>query len=301
MRPAVGVRLLAFAGILAALFLNSGCDRDNDPSRNTLSTGRSSGDPLKGSLAEPGLFKLQQDDGQWVMPAKNYASTRYSSLDEINAGNVARLRVVWTFSTGVNAGHEAAPLVVGSTMFVVTPFPNFVYALDLAQPGAPMKWKYDPKSEGAARGVACCDVVNRGLAYWDGSLFFNTLDGRTIALDAATGNEKWIARLGDFNRGESMTMAPIVAHGKVIVGNSGGEFGVRGWLVALESATGSVAWRAYSTGPDADVLIGAGFKPFYAQDRGTDLGIRSWPAEAWKTGGGTTWGWLSYDPDLNLV
>jgi PQQ-dependent dehydrogenase (methanol/ethanol family) len=289
-------------GIAAAvLLLAAGCDRDRDPSANTSSTARSSGTPLKGTVAEPDLLKLQADDGQWPMAAKNYASTRYSGLDEINTTNAARLKVAWTFSTGVTAGHEAAPLVVGSTMYLVTPFPNFVYALDLTQPGAPMKWKYDPKPDSAAKGVACCDIVNRGAAYWNGSIVFNTLDGRTIALDAATGAEKWITKLGDINRGETITMAPIVARGKVIVGNSGGEFGVRGWLVALDAASGSIAWRAYATGPDKDVLIGPQFKPFYPQDRGTDLGIKSWPADGWKTGGGTMWGWISYDPDLNLV
>jgi PQQ-dependent dehydrogenase (methanol/ethanol family) len=285
----------------AVLLLAAGCDRDRDPSANTSSTARSSGTPLKGTVAEPDLVKLQGDDAQWPMAAKNYASTRYSGLDEINTTNAARLKVAWTFSTGVTAGHEAAPLVVGSTMYLVTPFPNFVYALDLTQPGAPMKWKYDPKPDSAAKGVACCDIVNRGAAYWNGSIIFNTLDGRTIALDAATGAEKWITKLGDINRGETITMAPIIARGKVIVGNSGGEFGVRGWLVALDAASGSMAWRAYATGPDKDVLIGPQFKPFYPQDRGTDLGIRSWPADAWKTGGGTMWGWMSYDPELNLV
>jgi lanthanide-dependent methanol dehydrogenase len=296
-------RWIGYAAIACVpLLLAGGCDRDNDPSSNTTSTARSSGSPLKGSFsADPDPLKLQQDDGQWVMPAKNYASTRYSSLDEINLGNASRLKVAWTFSTGVNAGHEAAPLIVGTTMFLVSPFPNYVYALDLTQPGAPMKWKYDPKSEGSARGVACCDVVNRGAAFAEGSIFFNTLDGRTIALDAQNGQERWVTKLGDINRGESMTMAPIVARGKVIVGNSGGEFGVRGWLAALDAKTGSVVWQAYATGPDKEVLIGKNFKPFYPQDRGTDLGIRTWPAEGWKTGGGTMWGWLSYDPETNLI
>jgi PQQ-dependent dehydrogenase (methanol/ethanol family) len=256
---------------------------------------------MTGRFAEPDLVKLQQDDGQWVMPAKNYASTRYSTLDEINSSNASRLKVAWTFSTGITAGHEAAPLIVDNTMFLVTPFPNIVFALDLTQPGAPIKWKYDPTPEAAARGVACCDVVNRGGAYWNGSVIFNTLDGRTIALDAATGTEKWVTKLADINRGETITMAPLVAKNKVIVGNSGGEFGVRGWLVALDAANGSVAWKAYATGPDKDVLLGPSFKPFYPQDRGTDLGISTWPPEAWKTGGGTMWGWMSFDPESNLL
>ena len=241
------------------------------------------------------------DDGQWLTAAKDAANTRFSGLDEINTSNASRLRVAWTFSTGVTAGHEAAPLVVGSTMYVVTPFPNVLYALDLAQPGAPIKWSYDPKPLGAARGVACCDVVSRGAVFWNGTVIFNTLDNRTVAVDAATGVPRWTATLGDINRGESITMAPIVAKDKVLVGNSGGEFGVRGWLTALNASDGSLAWRAYSTGPDKDVLIGPSFKPFYEQDRGHDLGVSSWPPDAWKTGGGTVWGWLSYDPALNLV
>jgi lanthanide-dependent methanol dehydrogenase len=98
-----------------------------------------------------------------------------------------------------------------------------------------------------------------------------------------------------------MTMAPLVAKGKVFVGNSGGEFGVRGWLTALDVGSGKIAWRAYSTGPDADVLIGSRFKPFYAQDQGKDLGVKSWPGDAWRTGGGTVWGWLAYDPELDLL
>jgi PQQ-dependent dehydrogenase (methanol/ethanol family) len=256
---------------------------------------------LGGTMTSSDPADLQKDDGQWVMPAKNYASTRFSGLDEINAANVKQLGVSWTFSTGMVSGHEAAPLVVGSTMFIVTPFPNIVYAFDLTRPGAPIKWKYDPAPLGASKGVACCDLVNRGAAYANGLIFFNTLDGRTIAVDAATGAPKWITQLGDINTGETMTMAPLVVKGKVLVGNSGGEFGVRGWLTALDADSGKIAWRAYSTGPDKDVLIGANFKPHYAMDQGKDLGITSWPGEGWRTGGGTVWGWISYDPELNLL
>jgi PQQ-dependent dehydrogenase (methanol/ethanol family) len=235
------------------------------------------------------------------MPARNHASTRFSDQDQINAGNASSLRLAWTFSTGVLKGHEAAPLVVGDTMYVVTPYPNVVYALDLSRPRGPVRWVYKPKPAAAAQGVACCDVVSRGAAYDGGRLFFNTLDDHTIALDALTGREIWNTQVGDINHGESMTMAPLVVKGRVLVGNSGGEFGVRGWLTALDAASGRIAWRAYSTGPDADVLIGSDFKPFYAQDRGPDLGVSSWPPEMWKIGGGTVWGWISYDPALNLV
>ncbi|WP_156937948.1 methanol/ethanol family PQQ-dependent dehydrogenase [Mesorhizobium sp. LNHC221B00] len=241
------------------------------------------------------------DDGQWTMPAKNYASTRYSELAEINEGNAKNLQVAFTFSTGVNKGQEAAPLVVGSTMYIVTPFPNIVYALDLSKPGAPMKWKYEPNPEPAAQGVACCDVVNRGAAFADGRIFFNTLDGHTIALDVNSGQPIWNAHIGNINIGETITMAPLVVKGKVLVGNSGGEMGVRGWVKALDAGDGHVVWTAYNTGPDKDVLIGPDFKPHYDMDKGKDLGVTTWPPEAWKIGGGNMWGWISYDPDLNLI
>jgi PQQ-dependent dehydrogenase (methanol/ethanol family) len=235
------------------------------------------------------------------MPAKDYASTRYSGLGEINTGNVKNLKVAWTFSTGVVRGHEGAPLVVNDTMYLVTPFPNELYAFDLTQPGAPVKWSFKPSPSAAAQGVACCDVVNRGAAWANGRIFYNTLDDQTVAVDAVTGKLVWKTKVGDINRGETLTMAPLVVKNKVLVGNSGGEMGVRGWLTALDTETGQIAWRAYSTGPDKDVLIGPGFKPFYAQDRGADLGVKTWPPEAWKIGGGTVWGWISYDPELNLI
>ena len=240
-------------------------------------------------------------DGEWPLAARDYASTRYAPLADITPANAATLKVAFTFATGVLHGQEAAPLVVGSTMYIVTPYPNIVFALDLTQPGAPIKWKFEPKPLAAAQGVACCDVVNRGASYADGRIFFNTLDSQTIALDAESGRELWRVKLGDIRKGETMTMAPLAAAGKVLVGNSGGEFGVRGWLVALEAATGREMWRAYSTGPDTDVLIGPDFKPFYAKDKGADLGKTTWPGEAWKIGGGTVWGWISYDEAAKLV
>jgi PQQ-dependent dehydrogenase (methanol/ethanol family) len=245
------------------------------------------------------IIRASQDDSQWIMAAKNYANTRFSGLDRINAGNVKDLRVAWTFSTGLRHGHEAAPLVVKDTMYIVTPWPNILYALDLKRDGA-LKWVYKPEPARAAQGVACCDVVNRGAAYADGKIFYNTLDNHTVAVDAQTGREVWKTRLGEITRGETITMAPLVVNGKVLVGNSGGEMGVRGWLTALDAGSGRIAWRAYSTGPDRDVLIGADFKPPYV--KGENLGATTWPnEEAWRVGGGTVWGWISYDPEANLI
>jgi len=243
----------------------------------------------------------QAGAGEWPMAGKDYANTRFSELDEITTANVTNLKIAFTFSTGAERGHEAAPVVVGNAMYIVTPYPNVLYALDLTKPGAPPKWKFEPKPLAAAQGVACCDVVNRGVAFSNGRIFLNTLDGQTIAVDAQTGREIWRTKLGEINRGESMTMAPLVVKDKVLVGNSGGELGVRGWIAALDAASGRIAWRAYSTGPDRDVLIGARFKPFYESERGKDLGVSTWPPEAWKIGGGTVWGFVSYDPASNLI
>jgi len=240
------------------------------------------------------------EDGQWLMASKDWANTRYSGLGEITAANARNLRVAWTWSTGNPFGHEGAPLVVGSTMYVVTPFPNTLFALDLAQQGA-IKWKYQPPYILAAPGVSCCGRINRGAAFADGRVFFATLDNQVVAVDAASGREVWRTLVGSIERGETMTMAPIVVKGKVLVGNSGGEFGVRGWVTALDAATGQIAWRAFGTGPDSDVLIGADFKPFYDKDRGKDLGAQSWQPGGWGHGGATMWGWFSYDPELDLL
>lgn len=251
--------------------------------------------------AKPRAPAFATTGSEWPSPGMNPALTRYSALDQINAGNVAKLQVVSTFSTGLNKGHEAAPIVVGSTLYFVTPYPNVLYALDITKPGMPLKWKFEPRPEAASQGVACCDVVNRGAAYADGRIFFNTLDGQTLAVDAETGKELWRTKLGDITVGETITMAPLVAKDKVIVGNSGGEMGVRGWAIALDAATGKMVWKAYSTGPDNEVLIGPDYKPFYDKEKGKDLGVATWPADMWQQGGGTVWGWVSYDPELNLI
>jgi len=246
------------------------------------------------------LVKMQRDPDQWVVPGKNYALTRYSELNQITTENVKSLKVAWTFSTGVLRGHEGAPLVVGDTMYLVTPFPNIVYALDLTKPGPPVKWKYEPKQDADVIPIACCDVVNRGAAYADGKIFFNQLDTHTVALDAATGKELWKVKQGDSKQGQTITAAPLVIRDKVITGISGGEFGVRGFVTANDVNTGQQLWRAYSTGPDAEVLIGKDFSSPYASHQGKDLGVSTWKGEEWKKGGGTTWGWYSYDPELNL-
>jgi PQQ-dependent dehydrogenase (methanol/ethanol family) len=241
------------------------------------------------------------DDGNWTMPGKDTASTRFSALDQITPANVGKLALSFTFSTATTHGYEAPPLVVGGTMYLVTPFPNDLYALDLTKPGAPTKWVFKPKPAAASQGVACCDTVNRGAVYDNGRIFFNTLDGQAIAVDAGSGQEVWRTKLGEIQKGETITMAPLVADGKVIVGNSGGEMGVRGWIAALDEGSGRLVWKAFSTGPDKDVLIGSRFKPYYAMDQGKDLGVKTWPPDSWKIGGGSVWGWVSYDPETKTI
>ncbi|HTV50005.1 MAG TPA: PQQ-dependent dehydrogenase, methanol/ethanol family [Steroidobacteraceae bacterium] len=239
-------------------------------------------------------------DGEWSMPGKDYGATRYSSLTQITSRNATRLHPVWTFSTGVLGGHEGQPLVVKDTMYVVTPWPNVLYAFDLTQEGYPLRWKYRPPVSPNAIGIACCDVVNRGAFFADGKIIYNLLDGHTVAVDAASGKELWSTQVADLGSGETTTMAPLVAKGRVIVGASGGEFGIYGWLKGLDVNTGAIVWTAHNMGPDADMLAKPGvFKPPY--DSGSDLGERSWPGESWKTGGGPVWGSVTYDPELDLI
>ncbi len=247
------------------------------------------------------LLQLQTDDKQWVMPGKDYSQTRFSTLSQINPRNVKNLRPAWTFSTGTLRGHEGAPLVVGDTMYVHTSFPNNVYALDLKGPDVGrIKWAYLPKQDPSVQAVACCDNVNRGLSYGDGKVFLSQLDGNLVALDATTGKEAWKVQNADPKVGATMTSAPHIYKDKVIVGVSGGEFGVRGHVTAYNVRDGRQVWQAYSMGPDEDVLLADDFNqanPHFGQRK---QGTETWQGDQWKTGGGTTWGWYAFDPQLNL-
>ena len=292
--------VLAWTSLAAAQTVPAPVPADEVFSREQIGHALAAPTPEAGHTVA-NLANAPADDGQWTMPSKNYASTRFSALTELNPQNVRGLTPVFSFSLGVNKGQEAAPIVVDNIMYVVTAYPNYVYALDLAKPGAPLKWKFAPKPVPASQGVACCDVVNRGGTVSDGKYIFDTLDGQVIALDVKTGQALWRTRLGNIHVGETLTMAPLVAKGRVFVGDSGGEMGVHGWLAALDESSGKLLWKAYNTGPDDQVLIGPQFRPFYASDRGTDLGVKSWPPQAWKIGGGTAWGWATYDAELDTI
>ncbi|MEW8550698.1 MAG: PQQ-dependent dehydrogenase, methanol/ethanol family, partial [Candidatus Thiodiazotropha endolucinida] len=234
------------------------------------------------------------------MPNGNYASTRYSELDQINTSNVKDLRVAWTFSTGVLRGHEGGPLVLGDVMYIHSPFPNKVFALDLSNDGR-IIWKYEPRQDTSVIPVMCCDTVNRGLAYGDGKIILSQADTTLVALDAKTGKKIWSVVNGDPSKGETSTAAPMVVKDKVFIGISGGEFGVRGSMTAYNLKDGKLAWRAYSMGPDSDTLLDPQMTTHLGKPVGKDSGINTWKGDQWKIGGGATWGWYSYDPDLNLM
>jgi len=250
----------------------------------------------KGGTLPPG-----GTDSNWVTPARTYEGTRYSPLNKITTDNVSSLQEAWSYTTGIKDGHEGQPLVVDNTMYMVTPVPNKLIAFDLTKPGPAIKWEFSPPIDVASYGKACCDTVNRGAVFSNGLIIYNVLDNHTVAVDAKTGKMVWRTKLDNVETGSTITMAPLVVGNRVIVGNSGGELGVRGWIAGLDVKTGKVAWRAYHTGPDKDVLIGANFKPYYKSMQGKDMGVKTWEGEQWKLGGSTAWGWVTYDPETKLI
>src|SRR3984893_1565647 len=252
-----------------------------------------------GAGANDELIKLSKDPSQWAMPTGNYANWRYSELNQINKDNAKNLRPLWTFSTGVLRGHEGGPLVIGDVMYVNTPFPNNIFALDLNKNGQ-ILWKYEPKQDPTVIPVMCCDTVNRGVAYGDGKIIFEQADTTVVALDAKTGQVVWSVKNGDPKKGETITNDPMVVKDKVIVGISGGEFGVQGHVTAYNLKDGSKAWRAYSVGPDNEILFDANTTEL-GKPVGKDSSLKTWQGDQWKIGGGDTWGWYSYDPQLNLI
>src|SRR5690348_7988517 len=253
-------------------------------------------------IADEALEKAAQDPNQWVLPLGSYSGIRHSTLTQINPRNAGKLRVAWTMSTGTLRGQEGQPLVIGNMMYFESSYPNFVYAIDLDKVGQ-IAWKFAPEQDKFSPSVACCDLVNKGVAYADGKIIVTTLDTHVYALDAKTGKVVWSAQNGDPQLGQTMTMAPLIVRDKVIVGISGGEYGVRGHLTAYDVKSGKMVWRANSVGPDADIL----FDPVKTIDGATqqpvgkDSSLKTWHEEEWKLGGGTTWGWYTYDPQLNLV
>jgi PQQ-dependent dehydrogenase (methanol/ethanol family) len=252
--------------------------------------------------ANEALQKLAEDPNQWVIPGGDYALTRYSKLNQITTDNAKTLRVAWTMSTGALRGHEGQPLVIGDMMYFESAYPNYIFAVDLNDIGK-MVWKFEPPRNPNAPPVACCDVVNRGVAYANGKIIASVLSGDIYALDASSGKVLWRANNANPLKGQTVTAAPLVVKDKVIIGVSGGEYGVLGYLSAFDLNTGKLVWRGYSAGPDEGLL----FQPGKTIDANTQKAVdknsslATWRGDQWKLGGGTTWGWYSYDPKLNLI
>ncbi len=243
------------------------------------------------------------DSKNWAMQAGDMYNQRYSKLKQINTGNVGKMQVAWTFSTGVLRGHEGSPLVVGNMMYLHSPFPNKVFAIDLNT--QKIVWKYEPKQDPAVIPQMCCDTVNRGLALAEGKVFLQQADSNLVALDAKTGKVVWTVKNGDPKLGAVNTNAPHVFKDKVITGISGGEWGVRGFLAAYDINSGKQVWKAYSVGPDAEMLMDPDKTMTWTDGKlapvGKDSSIKTWKGDQWKIGGGTTWGWYSYDKAPNLL
>ncbi len=253
--------------------------------------------------ANADVEKLTADPKNWAMQAGDMFNQRYSKLKQINTGNVGKMQVAWTFSTGVLRGHEGSPLVINDVMYLHTPFPNKVFALSLDDQR--ILWKYEPKQDPSVIPQMCCDTVYRGLAYAENKVFLQQADSTLVALDAKTGKVLWSVKNGDPKLGAVNTNAPHVFKDKVITGISGGEWGVRGFLAAYDINTGKQVWRAYSTGPDAEMLIDPNKTMTWTDGTlkpvGKDSSLKTWQGDQWKIGGGTTWGWYSYDKAANLV
>jgi lanthanide-dependent methanol dehydrogenase len=255
------------------------------------------------ALADAELDKAMANPNNSASQAGDEYNHRYSTLNQITAANVHKLQVAWTFSTGVLRGHEGHPLVIGETMYIHSPFPNKVFAVDLNT--QKILWKYEPKQDPAVIPQMCCDTVNRGVAYGDGKIFLQQADTNLVALDAKSGKVVWTVKNGDPKVGAVNTNAPHIFKDKVITGISGGEWGVRGYISAYNISDGKMVWRGYSTGPDAEMLIDPNTTTTWVDGKiapvGADSSLKTWKGDQWKIGGGTTWGWYSYDKALNLM
>jgi PQQ-dependent dehydrogenase (methanol/ethanol family) len=236
------------------------------------------------------LENADADNSVWLTHGRTYAEDRYSPLKQVNANNVGDLGLRWWYDLGVSRGIEVTPIVVDDTMFI-TGLWNVVTALD-ARTGEKL-WEYDPEIDRKKAAHLCCDAVNRGVAVWQGRIYMGTIDGRLIALDAKTGAVAFDVVTVDQSKPYTITGAPRIVGGKVIIGNGGAEYGVRGYVSAYNVNDGRMIWRFYTVpGNPAD-----GF-----EDNAMHSAAETWNGEWWKIGGGgTVWDSMAYDPELNLL
>jgi quinohemoprotein ethanol dehydrogenase len=237
------------------------------------------------------LLKADREPGSWLTAGNNYHEDRFSQLDQINDTNVSQLGLAWYADIDTERGQESTPIVVDGVMYLTTAW-SMVKAYDI-KTGA-LLWAYDPKIDRAKGADACCDVVNRGVAAWNGKIYVGTLDGRLIALNGKTGALVWEKQTTDTSLPYTITGVPRIVKGKVIIGNGGAEYRVRGYLTAYDAETGEQSWRWYSVPGDAS-------KP-QEQPELKDIALPTWKGEWWKLGGGgTLWDGMAYDPDLDLI
>ena len=280
-------------GAAAALLLTlafacrTGRGPDGEPDAETQARLRAA----TASVDDARLVAAAGEPANWLTHGGTYAEQRYSPLAQIDAANVSQLGLAWSLETGTDRGLEATPIVADGVLYATASW-SIVFAVD-AKTGEEL-WRYDPQVPRATGAKACCDVVNRGVALYKGRVYFGTLDGRLIALDAASGKPVWEVVTVDQTRPYTITGAPRVVEGKVLIGNGGAELGVRGYLSAYDAETGALAWRFYTVPGDPS-------KP--QESKALKQALKTWKGgEWWKVGGGgTCWDAMAYDPELRLL
>ncbi len=279
----------AFAAVTIILFgLSTACDRDKKPAADEAdNTSKAKPAAVDGAR----IIAADKEPGNWMSHGRTYDEQRYSPLKKINTENVSQLGLEWSYKLDVDRGVEATAIVVDGIMYTTGAF-SMVYAFDARN--GDLLWKYDPKVDRGVAGKACCGVINRGVAVWEGKVYLGAFDGRLIALDAKTGTELWSEVTVDQTRNYTITGAPRIIKGKVIIGNGGAELGVRGYVSAYDAKTGQMIWRFYTVPGDPS-------KP--QENAALEMAVKTWHGNAWVEhgGGGTAWDSMAYDPELDLL
>ncbi len=276
---------LPFYAVLYLFVLNLGsCKEKAEPGTKEFIK------EVTGGINDKALVEANKDSADWLSYGRNYSEDRYSPLVQINKDNVTRLGLVWDVDLGFKRGFEATPIVVDGIMYVTGAWSK-VYAIDTRS--GKLIWTYDPKVPGRYGMKACCDVVNRGVAVYNGKIYVGALDGRLIAIDAIEGKPVWEVWTVDSAKNYTITGAPRIIKGNVIIGNGGAEYGVRGYITAYNAETGKQAWRFYAVPGDPS-------KPF--ESKAMEMAAKTWNGEWWKYGGGgTCWDAMAFDPELNIM
>lgn len=280
--------LLSLSAALAVGLMTASCSADNTAQDTQMS--QAANDPFGARIVN-----ADAEPGNWLSHGRNYQETRNSPLDQINTDNVGDLKLAWYEDLDTSRGQEATPIVVDGVMYTTSAWSK-VQAFDGVT--GKLLWQFDPKVPGEAAVKGCCDVVNRGVAYWGGKVFVGTFDGRLIAIDAKTGKQVWSKVTVDQKKLYTITGAPRVVKGRVLIGNGGAEFGVRGYITAFDADSGKQLWRFYTVPPKPGTKDNAPSDAVFASGA-----AKTWAGEWWNNGGGggTVWDSMSYDPDLDLL